>query len=145
MVGGPDFEQSQFNRVTQAQRQPGSTFKVFVYAAAIAAGFPPSDGYLDAPIMVDGYRPKNYSGKYEGWVSMSEALTKSYNIPAVSVLIDVGFKPTLDLAKNLGIESQLDAHYSTALGSEEVNLLEMTNAYSSIASQGTYFQATRHS
>lgn len=140
MVGGSNFQDSQFNRVTQAQRQPGSTFKVFVYAAAIAAGFPPSDGYLDAPLVVDGYRPKNYSGKYKGWVSMSQALTHSYNIPAVRVLIDVGFKPTLDLARNLGIESKLESFYSTALGSNEVTLLEMTNAYRSIASQGLYFQ-----
>lgn len=138
MVGGSSFQESQFNRVTQAQRQPGSTFKIFVYTAAIAAGFPPSDGYLDAPLLVDGYRPKNYSGKYKGWVSMSQALTHSYNIPAVRVLIDVGFKPTLDLAKKLGIESKLEPFYSTALGSNEVTLLEMTNAYRSIASQGLY-------
>ena len=138
MVGGSSFQESQFNRVTQAQRQPGSTFKVFVYAAAIAAGFPPSDGYLDAPLIVDGYRPKNYSEKYKGWVSMSQALTHSYNIPAVRVLIDVGFKPTLDLAKSLGIKSKLEPFYSTALGANEVTLLEMTNAYSSLASEGLY-------
>ncbi|MEM9136050.1 MAG: penicillin-binding protein 1A [Cyanobacteria bacterium P01_F01_bin.42] len=138
MVGGSSFQESQFNRVTQAQRQPGSTFKMFVYAAAIAAGFPPSDGYLDAPLLVDGYRPKNYSGKYKGWVSMSQSLTHSYNIPAVRVLIDVGFKPTLDLAQSLGIQSKLEPFYSTALGSNEVNLLEMTNAYSSVAAQGLY-------
>ena len=140
MVGGASFQDSQFNRVTQAQRQPGSTFKIFVYTAAIAAGFPPTDGYLDAPLLVDGYRPKNYSGKYKGWVSMSQALTHSYNIPAVRVLIDVGFKPTLNLAHQLGIESKLEPFYSTALGSNETNLLEMTNAYRSIASQGLYFK-----
>jgi penicillin-binding protein 1A len=136
MVGGGGFDKSQFNRVTQAQRQPGSTFKAFVYTAAIAAGLSPYDGYLDAPLTVDGYQPKNYSKKHRGWVSMSEALTYSVNIVAVRALIEVGFDPVIKLAHAMGIQSELKPVYSMALGSNEVNLLELTSAYGSIASQG---------
>jgi penicillin-binding protein 1A len=136
MVGGASFKDSQFNRVTQAQRQPGSTFKAFVYTAAIASGLSPNDGYQDTPFVVDGYKPKNYTHKYRGWVPMTTALTHSINIPAVRALIDVGFEPTIQLAHNLGIESKLDPFYSTALGGNEVNLLELTNAYGTIAAQG---------
>ena len=136
MVGGASFKDSQFNRVTQAQRQPGSTFKAFVYTAAIASGVSPYDGYQDAPFIVDGYKPKNYSNKYQGWVSMTNALTHSINIPAVRALIDVGFDPTIKLTHAMGIQSKLDPFYSTALGGNEVNLLELTDAYGTIASQG---------
>ncbi len=136
MVGGASFKDSQFNRVTQAQRQPGSTFKAFVYTAAIASGLSPYDGYQDAPFIVDGYRPKNYSNKFQGWVSMTNALTHSINIPAVRALIDVGFDPTIKLTHAMGIQSKLDPFYSTALGGNEVNLLELTDAYGTIAGQG---------
>jgi penicillin-binding protein 1A len=136
MVGGASFKDSQFNRVTQAQRQPGSTFKAFVYTAAIASGLSPYDGYQDVPFVVDGYKPKNYSSKYHGWVPMTTALTNSFNIPAVRALIDVGFEPTINLAHSMGIQSKLDPYYSTALGGNEVNLLELTSAYGTIAAQG---------
>jgi penicillin-binding protein 1A len=136
MVGGASFKDSQFNRVTQAQRQPGSTFKAFVYAAAIASGLSPYDGYQDTPFVVDGYKPKNYHGKYRGWVPIHDALTYSLNIPAVRAIIDVGFEPTLKLAHDMGIKSKLDPYYSTALGGNEVNLLELTSAYGTIADQG---------
>ncbi|MDX2231183.1 MAG: penicillin-binding protein 1A [Leptolyngbyaceae cyanobacterium bins.349] len=141
MVGGTDFEKSQFNRAVQAQRQPGSSFKTLVYAAAIAAGFSPHDGYLDASYMVDGYKPKNYSRKHYGWMSMQDAIARSNNIIAVKVLIDVGFEPTIKLAKAMGIKSKLIPAYSLALGSAEVNLLELTNAYSTLAYQGRYIEA----
>ncbi len=138
MVGGRSFEESEFNRVTQAQRQPGSTFKGFVYAAAIAAGWSPYDGYEDANFKVDGYKPRNYGGKYRGWVSISDALTNSINVVAVKVLIDIGFEPTIELAKNMGIKSKLDPIYSLALGGSEVNLLELTSAYGTIAAEGKH-------
>lgn len=136
MMGGTEFEQSQFNRVTQAQRQPGSTFKAFVYTAAIASGFSPHDGFLDAPFIVDGYQPNNYGHIYKGWMSMNQALTKSANIPAVRVFMEVGFKPTIKLARELGIQSPLQPYYSTALGANEVSLLELTRAYGTLAAQG---------
>ncbi len=136
MVGGKDFGKNQFNRVTQAQRQPGSTFKGFVYATAIATGKSPYNSYEDAPFVVDGYEPKNYSENFHGSMDMVEALTKSINIIAVKVLIDVGFEPTIKLAHDMGIKSELKPTYSLALGSNEVNLLELTSAYGSFATQG---------
>jgi len=141
MVGGTDFKKSQFNRATQAQRQPGSSFKTLVYATAIAAGFSPYDGYLDATYSVDGYQPKNYSKKHYGWMNMRDAIARSNNIIAVKVLVDVGFEPTIKLAKAMGIQSKLIPAYSLALGSAEVNLLELTNAYSTLAYQGRYLPA----
>ncbi|MGB3422191.1 MAG: penicillin-binding protein 1A [Dolichospermum sp.] len=141
MVGGKDFSKNQFNRVTQAQRQPGSTFKGFVYATAIATGKSPYDSYLDEPLSIDGYEPKNYHDKFSGWLNMRDALTKSINTIAVKVLIDTGFQPTLKLAHDMGIKSQLKPTYSLALGSNEVNLLELTNAYGTFATQGNYIEA----
>ncbi|HYX16936.1 MAG TPA: penicillin-binding protein 1A [Nostoc sp.] len=138
MVGGKDFGKNQFNRVTQAQRQPGSTFKGFVYATAIASGKSPYDSYQDAPFVVDGYEPKNYSERFRGSMNIRDALTGSINIIAVKVLIDVGFTPTIKLAHDMGIKSELKPTYSLALGSNEVNLLELTSAYGSFATQGLH-------
>lgn len=136
MVGGKDFYNQQFNRVTQAKRQPGSTFKTFVYTTAVAAGISPNRGYLDAPYTVDGYTPKNYGDKFRGWVNIRDAFTHSVNIVALKTLIDVGWKPTIDVAKKMGIESTLHPTYSLALGASEVNLLELTSAYGTLATQG---------
>lgn len=138
MVGGRSFKESEFNRVTQAQRQPGSTFKGLVYTAAIAAGFYPTDGYEDANFTVDGYKPKNYDGKYRGWITMRDALTSSTNVVAVKVLMEVGFEPTIKLANAMGIKSKLEPIYSLALGGSEVNLLELTSAYGTLAAEGKY-------
>jgi penicillin-binding protein 1A len=138
MVGGKDFGKNQFNRVTQAQRQPGSTFKGFVYATAIASGKSPYATYEDAPFVVDGYEPKNYSESFRGSMTMRDALTRSTNIVAVKVLIDIGFTPTIKLAHDMGIKSELRPTYSLALGSNEVNLLELTSAYGSFATQGLH-------
>ncbi len=140
MVGGPSYEKSQFNRATQAKRQPGSTFKAIVYTTAIAAGLSPHDGYLDAPYVVDGYEPKNSGKTHRGWVSMGNALTRSINVVAVKVLIDVGFEPVIRLANQMGIESKLQPIYSLALGSTEVTPLELTSAYGTLAAQGRHTQ-----
>jgi len=137
MVGGYDFyKESQFNRATQAQRQPGSTFKPFVYTTAIAAGFSPYRSYLDERFMVDGYQPKNYSNKYKGWINIRDALTASVNVVAVKTLIDVGFDPVIKTAESMGIHSKLNPTYSMALGAYEVNLLELVNSYGTLAAQG---------
>lgn len=141
MVGGNDFNESQFNRVTQAQRQPGSTFKAFVYTTAIAAGFSPYKDYVDAKYVVDGYEPKNYGSTYSGNVDMVKALQSSINIVAVKVLVDVGFDPVVEMAKRMGIQSKLLPAYSLALGSSEVNLLELTSAYGTLANKGTHVPA----
>ncbi|WP_228057173.1 transglycosylase domain-containing protein [Tychonema sp. LEGE 07203] len=141
LVGGGNFKESQFNRATQALRQPGSTFKGLVYAAGIAAGFSPYDSYEDEPIIFDGYQPNNYGKKFSGWRSMSDALRASVNVVAVKVLVDVGFEPAMKLAHDMGIKSKLSPIYSLALGSSEVNLLELTNAYGTLASQGNFIEA----
>lgn len=141
MVGGYDFyKDSQFNRATQAQRQPGSTFKPFVYATGIGAGFSPNRSYLDERFSVDGYQPKNYSNKYSGWLSMKTALTNSVNVIAVKVLIDVGFEPVIKLAKSVGIRSKIEPTYALALGAYEVNPLELTSAYGVFAANGNFVE-----
>lgn len=141
MVGGTDFEESQFNRVTQAQRQPGSTFKAFVYSTAIASGISPYKDYVDARYVVDGYEPENYGKNYSGNVELRRALASSINIVAVKVLVEVGFEPVIAMAKRMGIKSDLLPAYSLALGTSEVNLLELTSAYGSFAANGKHVDA----
>ncbi len=141
MVGGKDFFNQQFNRVTQAQRQPGSTFKTFVYTTAVAAGISPYRGYEDAPFRVKAYKPKNYSEKFQGWINVIDALTYSVNVVAIKALIDVGWEPTIEIAKKMGIESPLHPTYSLALGASEVNLLELTSAYGTLAAKGVHTKA----
>ncbi|WP_445727649.1 transglycosylase domain-containing protein [Kamptonema formosum] len=142
LVGGYGYGESEFNRVTQAMRQPGSTFKSFVYAAGIAAGFSPYDGYRNLPMRVDGYKPENYGKSYSGgWISMAEALAKSVNVVAVKVLTEVGFEPTIKLAHEMGIKTELKPYYALALGAIEVNLLELTNGYATLAAQGKHVPA----
>ncbi len=139
MVGGTDFtSENQFNRVTQAQRQPGSTFKTFVYAAAIAGGMSPYKNYMDARYVVDGYEPKNYRESYGGGMELLQALRNSVNIVAVKLLVDTGFDPVVQLAGRMGIESPLLPAYSLALGTSEVNLLELTSAYGTLANKGVH-------
>jgi penicillin-binding protein 1A len=136
LVGGDNFNNSQFNRAIQAQRQPGSTFKGIVYTTAIAAGFSPYKGYVDEKFIVDGYEPQNYSRTYRGSVSMRDALIRSLNVVAVKVLVDVGFNPVVAMAKRMGIQSELVPAYSLALGASEVNLLELTSTYGTLAARG---------
>lgn len=138
MVGGNDFNESQFNRVTQAQRQPGSTFKTFLYTTAIAAGFSPYKTYTDARYVVDGYEPKNYGGTFSGDVDLLRALRNSINIVAVKLLVDVGFDPVIEVSRKMGIQSPMLGTYSLALGASEVNLLELTSAYGTLANKGRH-------
>ena len=138
MVGGTDFETHQFNRVTQAKRQPGSTFKPIVYATAIAGGISPNKSYLDAPFDVDGYKPKNAGKHFKGYITMHDALINSVNIIAIKILMDTGWQPVIDNAKKMGIESKLEPFYSLALGGLEVNLLEITSAYTTFAARGVH-------
>jgi penicillin-binding protein 1A len=138
MVGGKDFEKNQFNRVVQAKRQPGSTFKPILYTTAIAGGIRPDKTYIDAPFQVDNYKPKNAGNSHKGAISMRGALTNSINIVAIKILIDTGFQPVMDLAHKMGIESELKPYYSLALGGLEVNMLEMANAYSTFPTGGMH-------
>jgi penicillin-binding protein 1A len=142
MVGGKDYKNHQYNRVTQAQRQPGSTFKTFVYATAIAAGLSPDQTFQNSPYVVDGYRPENYGDRYSGVpVSIRKALASSLNVVAVQTLVKVGWNPIIEVAKKMGIESELKPTYSLALGAWEVNLLELTSAYGTLANFGIHQRA----
>jgi len=136
MVGGDDYGESQFNRVTQALRQPGSAFKLFVYLAGLESGMTPDSAVMDTPVTIDGWRPRNYDGKYRGRVMLREALAQSLNAAAVRVSEHVGRRKVVAAAERLGITAPLKADPSVALGASEVNLLELTGAYAVLANRG---------
>ncbi len=139
MVGGFDFWQNQFNRSTQALRQPGSAFKPFVYCTALEDGMTPEDVVADAPISFRGARPgqmwspKNYDGKYHGTVTLKTALAKSLNAATVRLAGRVGVDNIIDTAKKLGIRSELQPYLPIALGASDVTLMEMVGAYCAFA------------
>lgn len=142
MVGGRDFTQSEYNRAVQAPRQPGSAFKLFVYLAAIENGFAPSDLILDTPVAIPlpgqakSYRPRNHSGKFLGEITLRTALAQSINIPAVKLTSRLGPVTLIDYARRLGVKSPMPPVISLALGAADVTLLELTNAYATIAAGG---------
>ena len=136
MVGGRDYGDSQFNRVTQAQRQPGSAFKLFVYLVALENGFLPDDKIEDSEVSVDDWSPENYKKEFLGDISISEAFSKSINTVAVKISESIGREEVIKKAKSLGIKSKLVNSPSLALGTSEVNLLELTGAYNVLANGG---------
>lgn len=136
MIGGRDFSASQFNRATQARRQPGSAFKPFVFLAALEAGFSPSDTVLDEKFTSGKYRPENYEGKYYGVVTLADALAFSLNTATVRLLADVGVPRLLDVAKRAGFGGKFVPELATGLGAGEVSLLELANAYAIIGNGG---------
>lgn len=136
MVGGRNYGRSQFNRVTQALRQPGSAFKLFVYLAGLETGLSPDDLVEDAPVTIDGWRPRNYDGRYRGKVSLRQALAQSLNTAAVRISERAGRRKVIAVAERLGITARLKAHPSVALGASEVSLLELTGAYAVLANRG---------
>jgi penicillin-binding protein 1A len=136
MVGGRDYNASQFNRATQALRQPGSAFKLFVYLAALEAGYSPQDIVEDAPLTIRGWSPRNYDGRYVGPVTLRDALATSRNTVAVRVAEQVGPEGIIGVARRLGITSELGRDASLALGTSEVTLIELTAAYATLANQG---------
>jgi penicillin-binding protein 1A len=137
MVGGRDYAQSQFNRATQAQRQPGSAFKPFVYLAGLEAGLRPTDRMVDTPIRIGNWEPHNYLDRYKGEMSLAEGLAQSVNTIAVQVAQRAGIPRVLAVANRLGITSELARDASIALGTGEVNLLELVSAYAPFANGGT--------
>lgn len=132
MVGGRDYKASQFNRAVTAMRQPGSTFKLFVYYAALKAGLTLSDQVPDAPIDIDGWSPENSGGNYRGWVTLAEAFARSLNAASVALAEEVGLDNVIAAARELGIDAPLANTPSLALGTSEVNLLNLTSAYASV-------------
>lgn len=136
MVGGRHYRDSSYNRATEALRQPGSTFKLFVYIAGLEAGLTPSSEVLDAPIRIGKWQPRDYDPGYQGEVTLTDAFAQSLNTSAVRVSQEAGIPQVIAVARRLGITTPLNPDPSIALGSEDVNLLEMTGAYDTIANGG---------
>ncbi|HWA01143.1 MAG TPA: PBP1A family penicillin-binding protein [Caulobacterales bacterium] len=141
MVGGRDYDQSQFNRAVQARRQPGSSFKFFIYLAAMEHGLTPWSIREDSPVSIDGWTPGNYEDQYHGSVPLLQAFAMSYNMVAIRVAHEIGQQNVIDVAQRLGIRTPLHNYNSLALGAQEVTLLEMTQAYAAMASEGYRVEA----
>ena len=141
MVGGRDYNQSEFNRVVQARRQPGSVFKPFVYTAAIDNGIPPSTIIIDSPISLEQpgdkpWRPTNYDENFHGPTTLRYGLKKSINLVAIKLLMKIGIPTVVEYAKRMGIESPIPAVASIAIGAASVTPMEVTSAFSVFANQG---------
>ncbi|MCJ7604389.1 MAG: penicillin-binding protein 1A [Desulfobulbaceae bacterium] len=142
LVGGTDFNKSQFDRATQARRQPGSAFKPIVYAAALRDPFTPASIIMDEPLVLPGsspgstWQPQNFDGKFTGPTTLESALIHSRNVVTVKLLQEIGIEPVRQLARDMGVSSQLNKNLSLALGSSEVTLLELTGAYTTFANLG---------
>lgn len=136
LIGGVDYDASQFNRATQARRQPGSAFKPILFAAALQAGIDPFTVYQDTPVKFDDWEPRNYTDGYVGPVTVSEAFAKSLNTVAAQVGRDVGEERIVALARSFGILSDMEPLPSIALGSQEVTLYELTRAFGVFAKSG---------
>lgn len=140
LIGGTDYNASKFNRATQARRQPGSTFKTFVYTAAMEAGFDTEDVRYDEPVVIDGWRPRNYEDGYRGAVTLRTAFALSINTVAASVGYEVGPPRIADVARRLGVATMPDRTAfvppSIALGSVEATLWDMTAAFGAFMNEG---------
>ena len=133
MVGGRDYATSQYNRAVQARRQPGSTFKLFVYLAALRQGWQLDDILQDTPIEIGDWRPENYDGTYNGDVRLDDAFARSLNAATVHLAQDVGIEAVVAAARDLGIDADLDPNISLSLGTSGVGLLDLTGAFASVA------------
>jgi penicillin-binding protein 1A len=144
MVGGYDFEGSKFDRATQAMRQTGSSFKVYVYAEALAQGASPFDTVVDEPITFhtgsENYSPHNYDEKFEGRITLRRALADSRNVPAVRLLDKVGIENTVELARKFGLTSPLPPVLPLALGSADLTLIEHTSAFTVFPDDGIHIE-----
>jgi penicillin-binding protein 1A len=136
MIGGRDYGASQFNRAVAAKRQPGSSFKPFVYLSALEKGLTPDTVREDGPINIRGWKPENYSHEYFGNVTLTQALAMSLNTVAVKLNLEVGPRNVVRTAQRLGIHSALKANESLALGTSEVSPIEMASAYAAFANGG---------
>ncbi|MEA3053854.1 MAG: penicillin-binding protein [Sphingomonadales bacterium] len=136
MIGGRDYVRSLYNRATQANRQPGSSFKLFVYLAAIEAGYKPDSMVSDEPITINGWSPRNNNRGFAGQVTVRQAFAQSINTVSVRLAQEVGFRTVADMAQRFGITTPVVTHPSMALGSSEVRLIDMTRAFASVAAKG---------
>ena len=136
MVGGTDYVSSIYNRATQAVRQPGSAFKLFVYLAALEAGHKPQDTIVDEPVTIDGWSPRNDSRRNSGAVSLRTAFAYSLNTVAAKLGQEVNFATVADMARRFGITTPVNTHPSMVLGTSDVRLIDMTRAFASVAARG---------
>ena len=135
MVGGKSYADSPFNRATQAQRQPGSAFKLFVYLAALRAGMTPDSMVDDEPITIGDWSPKNSDGEYRGPITLRQAFARSSNVAAARITQKVGVSAVIKAARDLGISSAIPNEATIALGTSTVSLLELTSAYAAVAAE----------
>ena len=146
MVGGTDYVNSIYNRATQAVRQPGSAFKLFVYLAALESGHKPEDTVVDEPVTIGGWSPRNDSRRNSGEVSLRTAFAYSLNTVAAKLGQEVGFTTVADMARRFGVTTPINTHPSMVLGTSDVRLLDMTRAFASVGQNGvavTPFAITR--
>ena len=136
MVGGRDYVSSIYNRATQAQRQPGSSFKLFVYLAALESGMKPTDTMVDKPVTIQGWSPRNSTRGYLGTVTLREAFSRSINTISAQIGEKLGFSTIADMARRFGLTATISTYPSMVLGTSDARLIEMTKAYGSIANRG---------
>jgi penicillin-binding protein 1A len=136
MVGGRDYVLSRFNRATQSERQTGSSFKPYVYTAAIEAGVKPEDIIVDGPVSFGSYTPHNYEGDYKGAMTVQNAFAESRNIPALKLADRVGIHKVIDVAHRFGVTSNIPAYLPVALGAVEITLEEQVASYSVFPNDG---------
>ncbi len=136
MVGGLDYVTSNYNRATTATRQPGSAWKIFVYMAALEAGYTPDTGVSDEPVDINGWKPRNSSGRFSGDIDIRTAFAYSINTVAAKLGVEVGFPTVADMARRFGVTTPINTHPSMVLGTSDVRLIDMTRAFASIARKG---------
>ncbi|MDO7835839.1 PBP1A family penicillin-binding protein [Sphingobium sp. HBC34] len=136
MVGGLDYVTSNYNRATTATRQPGSAWKIFVYMAALEAGYTPDTGVTDEPVTINGWSPRNSSGRFSGDIDVRTAFAYSINTVAAKLGVEVGFPTVADMARRFGVTTPINTHPSMVLGTSDVRLIDMTRAFASIARKG---------
>lgn len=135
MVGGKSYRESPFNRATQARRQPGSAFKLFVYLAALRAGMTPDTIVSDEPLDIAGWKPRNSDGRYLGDITLRQAFARSSNVAAARLTQQVGVRQVIRAARDLGISTPVASEATIALGTSTVSLLELTAAYAAVAAR----------
>jgi penicillin-binding protein 1A len=136
MVGGRDYVDSIYNRATQAERQPGSAWKLFVYLSALESGMKPNDTVVDEPITIDGWTPRNSTRSYAGPVSLREAFSRSINTISAKIGDGLGFGTIADMARRFGISGQISTFPSMVLGTSDVRLIDMTRAFAAVQNRG---------
>ena len=136
MVGGKDYASSIYNRATQAERQPGSAFKLFVYLAALESGMKPTDVMVDKPVDINGWQPRNATRNYSGPVTLREAFARSINTISAQIGEQLGFSTIADMARRFGITTPISTVPSMVLGTSDVRLIDMTQAFASVGNRG---------